>query len=145
MENLTRILLFLHFLGLTMGLSTSFAMMVMTGLINKAAPSERPVLGRFPPAMSRIGTIGISLLWVSGLGMLLTKWGGFGNLGNMPWQFHVKLTLVAILTGVIGYLHALEKQARTGDASVVARIQAAGKVVFVLALTIVALAVLSFD
>jgi hypothetical protein len=145
MDNLPRLLLFLHFLGLAMGFSTSFANMAMSGLINKAAPAERPVLGRFPPVMSRIGSIGIALLWLSGIGMIMTKWGGFGSLGGMPWQFHAKLALVAVLTGVIGYLHALERQMRTGDTSAVARIQAAGKVAFVLALAIVALAVLSFD
>jgi hypothetical protein len=143
--NITRVLLFLHFLGLAMGFSTSFANMMMSGLISKAAPAERPILGRFPPLMSRIGTIGITLLWASGLGMLLSKWGGFGNLGSLPWQFHAKLTLVIVLTLLIGYIHSLERRMRTGDTSAVARIQAVGRVAFVVALSIVALAIAAFD
>jgi hypothetical protein len=145
MDDVIHGLLFLHFLGLAMGFSTSFGNIVMAGLIDKAAPAERAVLGRFPPAMSRVGTIGIALLWASGLGMVMTKWGGLGNIGNMPWQFHVKLTLVVILTVLITYLHALERRMRTGDTSGMARLQALGKVAFLLALAIVAFAVLSFD
>jgi len=70
MDILNTILLILHFLGLAMGLSVSFSMMVMGGLIKKAAPSEKAVLGRFPPMMSRVGHIGLALLWISGLGMV---------------------------------------------------------------------------
>jgi hypothetical protein len=145
MDNLTRVLLVLHFLGLAMGLSTSFGNIVIAGLINKAAPAERPVLVRFPPAMSRVGSIGLTLLWLTGLGMILTKWGGFGNVVNMPWTFHAKLTLVAILTGVIGYLHAIQPRIESGDAAAFARAQAFGKVAFALAVAVVVLAVISFD
>ena len=143
--DLNQFLLILHFLGLAMGLSVSFANIVMVGLINKAAPGERPVLGRFPPAMSRVGTIGLTLLWATGLTMFFTKWGGFGNLGSMPWQFHLKLGLVVVLTGVVTYIHALERKVKAGDASAMTRLQAVAKIATLLAVVIVVLAVLSFD
>ncbi len=145
MDTLNHVLLILHFLGLAMGLSVSFAGMVMMGLINKAAPAERPVLARFPPLMSRVGDIGITLLWLSGLGLLAFKWGGFGSVGNLPWTFHLKLTLVVVLTALIGYMHGQLRRARNGDAAAMARMQAVGKVMFLIAVSIVVLAVLTFD
>jgi hypothetical protein len=143
--DLNQFLLVLHFLGLTMGLSVSFANMVMAGLIGRAAPAERTVLGRFPPAMSRVGTIGLTLLWATGITMVFTKWGGLENLRNMPWQFHLKLTLVVVLTGVVTYIHSLERKMTPGDVAVARRIQSVAKIATLLAVTIVVLAVLSFD
>lgn len=142
MDRLNQILLVLHFLGLTMGLSVSFSNMVMGGLIDKATPAERPVLGRFPFAMTRVGDIGLTLLIVSGLGLLFLKWGG---LSAMPVTFHIKLALVVVLIGTVGYIHSLQKKMRNGDTSVAPRIQAFGKAAFVTALAIVVFAVLSFD
>ena len=54
MSAINQILLILHFLGLTMGFSVTFAGMVMSGLIAKAAPPEKAALGRFPPLMMRV-------------------------------------------------------------------------------------------
>ena len=71
--------------------------------------------------------------------------GGLGNVGNLPWTFHLKLALVVVLTGLVGYIHGLQRRARNGDAAAVARMQALGKVMFLIALAIVVLAVLSFD
>ena len=62
MNTLNQALLILHFIGLAMGFSASFANMAMSGLIARAVPPDKAVLGRFPPIMSRIGTIGLALL-----------------------------------------------------------------------------------
>ena len=62
---LDQFLMVVHFLGLALGLSTGFANMVMAGLIAKATPAERTVLQRFPPAMARVGAIGLAMLWAS--------------------------------------------------------------------------------
>jgi hypothetical protein len=145
MELFNKILLILHFLGLAMGLSASFGNMVMAGLIAKAAPAERPVLGRFPPAISRVAHMGLGLLWITGLTMLYTRWGGFANLGNMPWQFHLKLTLVVILSGLVGYLSALMRRVQKGDTAAMATIQKVGPLAFVLVLAIVTCAVFAFS
>jgi uncharacterized membrane protein len=140
--DLNQLLLILHFLGLAMGFSVSFANMVMGGIIEKAAPAEKPVLGRFPLAMSRVGDIGLALLLLSGFGLLFLKWGGFAA---MPGIFHVKLTLVVVLIGLIGYIHALQKKIRNGDAAAATTIQVVGKAAFVTAVAIVVCAVLSFS
>lgn len=142
MIGLNQVLLILHFLGLALGFSVSFGNIVMSGLISKATPPEKAVLGRFPPLITRVGTAGLGLLWVTGVILVYTKWAGFATL---PWQFHVKLTAVVLLTVTVAYVHWLERRIRQGDATAVVRIEKAGKIATTLALIAVVFAVLSFD
>jgi hypothetical protein len=74
--------------------------------------------------------------------MVFTRWDGFGSL---PWQFHVKLTAVVILTLLVGYIHMLMPKARAGDMAAAARIPIVGRFAFLAALTAVVFAVLTFD
>ena len=142
MNTLNQALLVLHFVGLAMGLSVTIANAVMGSLIATSAPNDRLVLARFPPLMSRIGKIGLALLWLSGAILLETRWGGFATL---PWQFHVKLTSVALLTIFVVYIHLQERLVRQGDVAAGARIQTAAKFTGVFALTALVFAVLTFD
>ena len=142
MNLLNQVLLVLHFLGLAMGLSVSIANGVMSGVIRAATPPERGVLARFPPLMSRVGKTGLVLLWISGAVLVETRWGGFATL---PWQFHVKLTAVVLLTAVVAYIHFQERAMRRGDASAAPRIEVAGKIAATFALVAVVFAVLTFD
>jgi hypothetical protein len=135
-------LLVLHFLGLALGLSVPFSNMVMAGLVARAEPPEQAVLARFPPAMSRVGRIGLALLWVTGPILLYTKWGGFGA---MPWTFHAKITAVVLLTLTVTCMHRLETLIRKGNAAAALRIQTVGKVALMLAIIAVVFAVLTFN
>jgi len=141
-----KIVLMLHFLGLAMGLSAGFANMAMVGLIKKAAPPEKPVLGRFPPVMARMGRIGLAILWVTGITMVFTRWAGFKS---MVWTFDVKLAFVILLTIVVGYMQSLEIKMRKADAAagaaIMARLESAGKLTMVLAVLVVIFAVLTFN
>ena len=134
-------LLILHFLGLAMGFSTTFANLVTVGLITKAAPHEKAVLGQFLLAMSRVAEIGVGLLWATGLTMVFTKFNGFGSL---PWQFYVKLSAVVILTATLWGIHTLGVKVQAGDASAEARIQMLGKLAALMALLALVFAVLTF-
>ena len=142
MTGFNQTLLILHFLGLAMGLSVSIGNIVMLNLINKAAPPEKAILGRFPPAISQVGRVGLALLWATGLTMAYTKWNGIGSL---PWTFHVKLTAVVLLTVLVAYITSLERRIRRGDMAAAAQIQTAGKFTTLCALTAVVFAVLTFD
>jgi hypothetical protein len=142
MRAFSQIVLILHFLGLGMGLSVSFANIVMLGVMAKAAPNEKPVLARFPPVMSGVGRAGLALLWATGLTMVYTRWNGFAG---MPWQFHVKLTAVVVLTITVAYITRIEGQVRRGDQAAAARLATPGKVASLCALTAVIFAVLTFD
>ena len=128
-----------------MGLSVSFANMVMASIVAKSAPADRAVLARFPPAMIRIGDIGLVLLWITGLAMLFQYYGGTDAFQVLPWQFHVKLTGVVLLTGLVGYIHGLLKKAKGGDMAAAARIPQIGRFAFLTALIVVVMAVLTFN
>lgn len=142
MVDAMRALLVLHFLGLAMGFATGFGNMVMANLMAKATPDERRALAKFPPAIARVGDVGLVLLWLTGLTLVFQKWGGFGA---MPGLFHAKLTTVVLMTLVIGFVHSQAKGVAAGDAAAMAKTQVAGKVIFVLAVTTVALAVWTFN
>jgi hypothetical protein len=138
---LDQTLMVVHFLGLAMGLSTGFANMVMAGLIAKAAPNEKAVLGRFPPAMARIGVVGLALLWASGIAIVMTRYGTFSIL---PRPFIVKLAAVVLLTLGVAYIHLLMPKAQRGDAAAMARIQMVGKLTGPLAIIAIIFAVITF-
>jgi hypothetical protein len=137
-----KILLMFHFVGLAMGLAVPFANIVMVGIMTKAQPAEKMVLGRFPLAMSKVGKIGLLLLWATGITMVFTRWGGFSTL---PRTFMFKLTAVVLLTISVGYIHFLETRIKKGDAAAMVRIQLVGKIAFALGITAVVFAVLTFN
>ena len=139
--NFDQFLVIIHFLGLAMGLSTGFANMVMAGLIAKAAPNEKGVLARFPPAMARIGAIGLTLLWASGIAIVQTR---FGSFAILPRTFVIKIAAVAVLTLGVIYIHILMPKAQKGDMAAAARIQMIGKMTGPLALIAIIFAVITF-
>jgi hypothetical protein len=143
--DLRQFLLITHFIGLAMGFSVSFANMVIGGLSAKSSPGDQAVFARIPPAMTRIGDTGLILLWGSGLWMLFEYWGGMESFSVLPWQFHVKITGVVVLTGLIGFIHTLMRKARGGDAAAAKLIPTIGKIAFLTAVTIVVMAVLTFN
>lgn len=141
MKTFNEFLRLLHFIGLALGLSVSFANMVMGGLIAGAAPPEKAVLGRFPPLMSRLGKVGLALVWVTGFVLVYTKWAGFATFGPLFW---VKLAAVVLLTITVTYIHVLERRVGDGDASALPKVTTFGKVATVFALLALVFAVLAF-
>ena len=139
--NFDQFLVIIHFLGLAMGLSTGFSNMVMAGLIAKAAPNEKGILARFPPAMSRIGAIGLTLLWASGIAIVQTRYGGFAIL---PRTFIIKIAAVVLLTLGVIYINILMPRAQKGDMAAAARIQMIGKITGPFALVAIIFAVITF-
>ena len=125
-----------------MGFATGFGNMIMAGIIAKATPEERRALMKFPPAIARVGDVGLVLLWLTGLTLVFVKWGGFGN---MPGLFHAKLTAVVLMTLLIGFVHSQAKGIAAGDAAAIGRVEIAGKSIFLLAVTTVVLAVWTFN
>jgi hypothetical protein len=138
---LDQFLVIVHFIGLALGFSSGFGNMVMAGLIAKAAPHEKPVLGRFPPAIGRLGVIGLVLLWGSGIAIVMTRYGGFAIL---PRTFLYKLTAVVLLTLTVAYINVLQPRAQQGDAAAMARIQTLGRLSGPLSLLAVIFAVITF-
>lgn len=136
--------LILHFLGLALGVGTGFAMLTLGLSTSDMTPADRGAFMRRASVISRNSSIGLLLLIVSGVGLLLTRgvdvvmaWGG-------P-MFHIKLTLVAILIGVFGYMQVLMRKSRSADgAAAAARLPLIGRVMLLLGVSIVICAVLAF-
>ena len=139
--------LILHFIGLTLGVGTGFAMMTLGLSTKDMAPADRAAFMRRASVLGRNGSIGLLLLIVSGVALVMTRgvdvvmaWGG-------P-MFHVKLTLVAILIGVFGYMQVQLRNSRSADPAVAAaagaRMNVASKVMLLLGVSIVICAILAF-
>ncbi len=134
-------MLIIHFIGLAMGLGTSFAHMFLAIGSAKMEKDERLkfVLNSF--SISRMGQIGLVLLVVSGGYLMTPHW---KQLTAMPLLM-AKLALVLILAGLIGYITSIAKKAKKGDTEAhLNRIKPFGQLTLLIALTIVVLAVLVF-
>ena len=136
-------LLILHFIGLALGLGTSFAMFTL-GLATKDL--DGPERGKFmlrAAILGKNGSLGLLLLIVSGLGMTLSR--GFGQ--TMAWggpAFHTKLLLVLVLCGVVGFMQVTLKKARGGESAAMARLPKLGRIGMLTSVLIVVLAVIAF-
>jgi hypothetical protein len=139
---LDHLLVVLHFIGLGMGMSVGFANMVMAGVIGKAAPPEKAVLGRFPPAMSRIGVAGLVLMWISGIAIVMTRYGRFDIL---PRAFVYKMIAVVLLTLSVIYIELLFARVKKGDASALGTIQIVGRLTGLFSLAAIIFAVITFS
>ena len=140
--SLDNVLVVLHFIGLGMGMSVGFANMVMGGMIAKAAPAEKGVLGRFPPAMSKIGLAGLVLMWVSGISIVMTRYGRFDIL---PRTFVYKLAAVVLLTLSVAYIELLFARVKKGDTAALATIQLVGRFTGIFSLAAIVFAVITFS
>jgi uncharacterized membrane protein len=132
-----------HFLGLALGVGTSFAMLTLGIATRNLEGEERSKFFRTASALSKNGSIGFALLIVSGLGFLLVK----GVDGVFAWGgglFHAKLTLVLILAGLLGYSQVLQKRVRQGNTALMATLSKLGRVMLLVSICIVICAVLAF-
>lgn len=134
-------LIAVHFIGLALGFSTGFANVVMAGLIRRAAPQERAVLRRFPPAMAPLGVVGLVLLWASGLTIIYTRYGTFAIL---PQTFLIKIAAVVLLTIAVIYMQVLQRRVQSGDVAALAKIETVGRATGPLALIALIFAVITF-
>ena len=137
-------LLILHFIGLALGVGTSFAMLTLGFAVAKLPPEERGPFMTRALVLSKNGSYGLLLLILSGLGILFYR--GVGNV--MQWgggAFHAKLTLVLVLCGVVGYMQSLIRKLRNGGGpEIMGRLRTLGRVGLVTSVAIVILAVIAF-
>lgn len=138
------LLLFLHFVGLGLGLGTSFAFMRL-GIATKDMPmSERVPFYLRALALGKNGSIGFALLILSGLGLMFVN-GTKATFAAGGGFFHAKLTLVVILAGVFGYMQSLQARVkRENGGPALAKLPKLGPLGLGLTLAIVLLAVLAF-
>ena len=135
------VMLIIHFLGLAMGMGTSIGFMFM-GIAASKMPKEEGLkftLQSF--SLSKMGTIGIILLVLSG-GYLMTPY--WASLADRPLLI-AKLILVVLLIVMIIIINIMAGKAKAGDAeNLLKKIRGMGQVSLLMGITIVVLAVLNF-
>jgi len=134
-------MLMVHFLGLAMGLGTSFGFMFLGIARSKMEKEEgkRFALNSF--ALGRMGQIGLAMLILSGLYLMTPYW---GSLASRPLLI-AKLLLVLTLTVSVSIISIYSKRAKKGDTEThLKKIAILGKVSVLTGFAIVVLAVLIF-
>ena len=135
------LLLILHFLGLAMGLGTSFAFMFLGMASAKMSEEEAKKFRMQTMSLSRMGHIGLALLLLSGFGLIGQY---LDNIADMP-LFIAQLVLAALLILIISLMTMEAKKAMaTGDDVHFNKIANMGKISLLTALGTMILAVLSF-
>jgi uncharacterized membrane protein SirB2 len=138
------LLLFIHFVGLAMGVGTGFAHLTLGLAMKDLPPEERAKVALRNLVLSKNGSIGLLLLIVSGVGLMLMKTVTATFAAGGP-AFHAKLTLIVIFIGVFGYSQALGARAkRENGGPALAKLPVVGRIMFFLGLSIVAAAVIAF-
>lgn len=135
------IMLITHFIGLAMGIGTSFAFMFLGIASSKMEESEALKFRLNTFALSRMGHIGLVLLVLSG-GYLMTPY--WSTLTSSPLLI-AKLTLVVVLGAFIGIISSKAKKVNEGNADMqLKKIEPLGKLALLTGIAIVVLAVLVF-
>lgn len=133
-------LLILHFIGLAMGLGTSFAFMFLGIAASKMEKSEA---ANFTPktfVLSRMGHTGITLLVITGLFLMTPFW---PTLGSSPLLI-AKLILVLVLGALLGMIGSTMKKVQNGEFQHVMKLALYGRLAMITSLAIVVLAVIHF-
>ena len=134
-------MLITHFLGLAMGLGSSFAFFFLGIAGSKMEKEEGQKFALNTFAMSRMGHIGLALLILSG-GYLMTPY--WVLLGSRPLLI-AKLLLVLVLVFTVSLQSVYAKRAKRGEtAANLKKIALLGKVTLLSTIAIVTLAVLIF-
>ena len=137
-------ILFLHFIGVALGVGTSFAMLTLGAAARDLAPEERGKFMMRVSALRKNGSYGLALLLLSGIAMLVLR-GPAAVFAYAGGAFHLKLTLVAILLGFFGYMQVLTKKIRlAGGGPLMAKLPKLSLIILVLSVAIVACAVAAF-
>ena len=137
---MNEILLILHFLGFGAGMAASVGNFTIMQLI-QVSPGDAPVLTRVPPMLARVSQVGLGVLWITGIIMVWSVWGGPENL---DWAFWVKVACVVLLTAVAVYLDLTAKKVRAGNVAAAAQLPLFGRIAAGLLLLIVIFAVIAF-
>lgn len=135
------ILLILHFIGLAMGLGTSFSFMFLGIAGGKMGKEDRIKFQLKSMVLSRMGHIGIVLLIISGVALMTPYW----NILPSSPVLIAKLVLVLVLATLIGIITSIGEKARQGDTEAQFRkMEPLGKIALLTGVLIVALAVYFF-
>jgi len=136
-----QVLLILHLFGFGAGVGSSLGNFIIGGLIG-ANPGDAPALNRMRLVLARVGQTALAILWLTGIILIWSKWGGPAY---VPQLFWFKLALVVLMTALVVAMDLTFKAVRGGNMALAARLPILGMVSAVLLIVIVVIAVFAFD
>lgn len=108
-----QVLLVLHFIALAMAMGGGFANIVSRRQMTKAEPVTYPGFALASGAVGKMATLGLLLLWITGIWMAIIRFGSFGATPPMLW---VKIAVVTLLTGFSASLNIMVIKAKNAGA-----------------------------
>ena len=111
---MNQILLFLHFVGLMLGATGGFGSALVMRRAQAVPAEAAGTLRGLGPMLANVSAVGLVLMWLSGLVMVWSAWGGPGNLPGLFW---LKLVFVLSLTAAAGMIHRTYAAVRGGNAA----------------------------
>jgi predicted transporter len=137
-------LLFLHLVGLALGIGTGFAALTLGSAARDLPADERTKFLLRAGALRKNASYGLLLLILSGLAMFIVR----GPSEVMAWggpAFHLKLTLVVIQVGFFGYTQVVYKKVRlAGGGPLMSKLPTLGLITLGLSLATALSAVIAF-
>ena len=134
-------MLILHFIGLVMGVGTSFAHAFLSQVTSKMTAEEATKFQVHSLVLGRMGQIGLTLLIVSGFYLITPYW---KILPTTPLLV-LKLAMVALLVTLIVLISRASNKAKKGNAEgEIKKIAQLGKFTLPISLIIIILAVYIF-
>lgn len=142
MDVFVNILLCLHFVGVAMALGGGVSL-AATGPQFMANVAEYPeLMWAVETAISRIGSIGVLILLITGP---LIVWLKFGGTAAMNGWFWLKMVFVAVAVAGVAMHHVTSKRFRNGDRAALAGMALAGRTAGLSMLAVVFCAVFAFN
>jgi len=114
---LNNILLWLHFIGVGMGVGGGIGLSQVGPRLVVASAEQRELLWSFEAFFSRIGAGGLVILLITGP---LLLWLKFGGPSGLNWWFWAKMALVVVALIGVGLHEWAGRGFRKGDKNVVA-------------------------
>ena len=132
--------LVIHFIGLAMGLGTSFGFMFLGMAGSKMEVKEGRKFALNTLVLGKMGQIGLILLILSGIYLIVPYWNSLFSLPLIIAKLALVLLLIALLTAIGVHSQKVKK----GNFDHLKKIQKIGPFALITALAIVVLAVLVF-
>ncbi|GGA47181.1 hypothetical protein [Pelagibacterium lentulum] len=141
MDLLFKILLFIHFIGLVLGMGSGIAL-ANVGRLSAKAPAPEAGLSQMGEILRRNSHIGLGLLWITGLLLIWLRYGGFGALDVWFW---IKIAGVIVLSAAVGMASANYRRIKAGQAGARERGKMLSTIAGVSGIVVVFSAVMAFN
>ena len=141
MEVFFKLALWLHLMGLVMGLGGGMANSQIGPAIGGATNETRPTLWKLHHGVSRIAMIGLIIMLITGPLMVWLRYPDISTLSNLFW---VKMGLVVLMLIAIFTTVRAASKAEKGDLAAAKTMAIAGPISGLLSAATVLVAVLTF-